>query len=284
MDKRLEQLKAEYHSIPIPKELDEVVNRALHIRPKKRNVYWKATALTAAAAVLLTISLHISPAFAAALSDIPVIGKIVKVITFNEISDTRNNSSLDIQTPAIEGLENEGLEDSLNSKYVEESKQLYKEFVEYMKPIKEGENGNTAIYGGYEIMTNNERILSIRRYIENIQASGYIESKFDTVDKKNAVLITLKSLFKDDSYIEVISQEIKKQMQQAADGLYWTQEVDSMEFTQINEDQNFYINSDNKLVIAFNKYEIAPGYIGAVEFIIPTEVLSDILVGDMYIK
>lgn len=285
MDKQLEKLKAEYHSIPIPEELDEVVNRALQIRPKKRKVYWKATALTAAAAVLLlTISLNISPAFAAALSDIPVIGKIVKIITFNEIRDTKNNSSLEIKTPAIEGLENEELKDSLNTKYIEESKQLYKEFVAYMEPIEDGENGNTAIHSGFEILTNNERILSIRRYIENIQASSYVENKFDTIDKENEVLITLKSLFKDDSYIEVISKEIKKQMQQDTDGVYWIKEGDPEQFTQINADQKFYINSDNKLVIAFNQFEVAPGYMGAIEFIIPTEVLSDILVGNMYIK
>jgi hypothetical protein len=37
-------------------------------------------------------------------------------------------------------------------------------------------------------------------------------------------------------------------------------------------------------VISFNKYEVAPGYIGTPKFEIPTEAITDILVGNEYIK
>jgi len=288
VDKRLEQIKAEYHSIPIPNELDEVVNRALRTQPKKRKIYWNVSLITAAAAIMLTIALNVSPALASTLSEVPVIGKLVKIITFNEIQETENNSSIEIKTPAIEGLDDKTLENSLNTKYMEESKQLYKEFEESMAALKDGQNGNTAVYSGYEVLTDNDRILSIRRYIENVQASGSVENQFDTIDKENEILITLKSLFKDDSYMEVISAEIKKQMKQQMEKdsskMYWIQQGEPVEFEQIKEEQNFYINSENKLVIAFDEYEAAPGYMGAVEFVIPTEVISKILVGDLYIN
>jgi hypothetical protein len=55
-------------------------------------------------------------------------------------------------------------------------------------------------------------------------------------------------------------------------------------FEKITANHNFYINQDNKLVISFDKYEVAPGYMGVVEFIIPTEILSGDLVGSEYIK
>lgn len=289
MDKELEKLKAEYQSIPIPKELDEVVNQALRTRPqsKKRKIYWNVSLITAAAAIMLTIALNVSPVLASTLSEVPVIGQLVKIITFHEIQKTENNSSIEIKTPAIEGLNDTTLENSLNTKYMEESKQLYQEFEESMAALKEGQNGYLAVYSGYEVLTDNDRILSIRRYIENIQASGSIENHFDTIDKENEVLITLKSLFKDDSYIEVISEEIKKQMKQQMEKdsskYYFLQEGDSGKFEQIKENQNFYINSENHLVIAFDDYEVAPGYMGAVEFVIPTDVISTILVGDRYI-
>ena len=288
MDKRLEQLKAEYYSIPIPDELDEVVNKALRTRPKRKNVFWKAAALTAAAALLLTITLNISPALANTLSDVPVIGKIVRILTFQEIKETKNNSSIEIKTPAIEGLDNTELQNSLNSKYIAEGKELYKQFEESMAALKAGQNGNTAINSDYEVLTDNERILSIRRYTEQTQASSYVENKYDTIDKQNEILLSLKSLFKDDRYIEVISEEIKTQMKQQmkadSNKSYWIQHGEPGEFKQIKENQPFYINADHKLVIVFNKYEAAPGYMGTVEFVIPTDVLSNILVSNLYIN
>lgn len=289
MDKQLKELKEEYHSIPIPDELDTIVNNALQFKPKKSHSYKKWTATFAAAAVILfAASVNISPAFADKLSDIPIIGKIVEVITFKEIKkETENNSSVDIQTPAIEGLQNTELANSLNAKYAEESKRLYAEYEAYMASLKEGENANTSIVSGYEVLTDNDIILSIRRFTEINQASASVENQYDTIDKELEVLITLKSLFTDDRYVEIISEEIKqqmaKQMQQDANNIYWVQDDDPEKFTKINEDQSFYINPDGKLVIAFDEYEVAPGYMGAVEFVIPTETIKDLLVGDRYI-
>ncbi|MBD3109921.1 DUF3298 domain-containing protein [Bacillus sp. AGMB 02131] len=290
MDKQFKQLKEEYLAIPIPDELDTIVNNALKFKPKKAFSYKKWTAAIAAAAVILfAASVNISPAFAEKLADIPIIGKIVEVITFTEIKkETENNSSLDIQTPAIEGLENEELANSLNAKYEEESKQLYAEYEAYLASLKEGENANTAIISGYEVLTDNDIILSIRRFTEIIQASGAIKNQYDTIDKQLEVLITLKSLFKDDTYIEVISEEIKRQMlqqiQQDTNNMYWVNDEDPEKFTRISSDQSFYINQDGKLVITFNEYEVAPGYMGAVEFVIPTKVIKEILVGERYIN
>lgn len=72
--------------------------------------------------------------------------------------------------------------------------------------------------------------------------------------------------------------------------MYWVRDGEGVEedlievFETIKEDQNFYITEQGKLVIAFDKYEVAPGYMGLVEFEIPTELLSDVLVSNEYIK
>ncbi|MOA66629.1 Anti-sigma-V factor RsiV [compost metagenome] len=55
-------------------------------------------------------------------------------------------------------------------------------------------------------------------------------------------------------------------------------------FTSISKDQSFYINNDSKLVIVFNEYDVAPGAMGSVEFVIPTEVIAGDLVSQMYIQ
>ena len=48
-------------------------------------------------------------------------------------------------------------------------------------------------------------------------------------------------------------------------------------FQSITEQTNFYFNESGELVIAFDEYEVAPGYMGAPEFVIPQEVTAAIL-------
>ena len=52
----------------------------------------------------------------------------------------------------------------------------------------------------------------------------------------------------------------------------WREEV----FKKIAENQDFYINSNNDLVICFDEYEVAPGYMGPVEFVIPKEIVNSL--------
>ena len=54
-------------------------------------------------------------------------------------------------------------------------------------------------------------------------------------------------------------------------------------FQEITDEVNFYVNESGKLVIVFDEYEVAPGYMGAVSFEIPTGILTDII-RDGFIK
>lgn len=290
MDKnKIERLKEAYKNIPIPSELDNVVQNALmQKKTKRKNLGWIAG--VAAAAVIFTSSLNLSPAFAQSLKDIPVVGSIVNVLTIQDYSIDEGNYEANIKVPAVENLGNESLEQSLNNKYLDESQKLYETFMNEMQTQKAfGEDGHLKVDSGYIIKTDTEQLLSIGRYVEETMASAMITIQYDTIDKQNEVLLTLPSLFKDDSYIDVISTNIKEQMdkQMAEDSsiTYFVESVDFPDgFKEIGENQNFYINSNNELVIAFNEYDVAPGYMGPVEFIIPTEVLQEILVSNEYLK
>lgn len=44
------------------------------------------------------------------------------------------------------------------------------------------------------------------------------------------------------------------------------------DFKEITPDRNFYFNEAGDLVIVFNEYDAAPGYMGNPEFIIPKDV------------
>ena len=294
MDKKLEQMKTEYKNIQIPDELDFIVERALLKGKKSKNKNgYKWIAGTAAAAVLFIGGLNINPAMASTLEKIPVVGSIVKVLTFTEYKVDKEKYQADIKVPAVSDLENEDLAQSLNDKYIKEGKELYDDFMADMKDLEKNGGGHLGVDSGYEVKTDNDQILSIGRYVVNTVASSSTIMKYDTIDKKNQILLSLPMLFKDESYVNTISENIKEQMrdQMKADEnkIYWVsgaglEDEDLTElFETISKEQSFYINNDGKLVMSFDKYEVAPGYMGVVEFIIPTEAISDILVSDEYI-
>lgn len=298
-DKNLQQLKKNYMDVPIPVELDFIVKKSLEdngVKITNSKANFKgikiAAASIVAATALFTVGVNSSPVFAASLSNVPVVGSIVKILTFREYTVNEDSYNADIKVPSIQGLENKDLENNLNDKYLTENKKLYEDFMADMEDMKSNGDGHLGVSSGYVVKTDNDRLLSIGRYVVNTVGSSSTTMKYDTIDKQSEILITLPSLFKNDSYVNIISENIKKQMieQNKADEnkFYWVEgiekDMDMDLFENISKDQNFYINSEGKLVISFDKYEVAPGYMGVVEFVIPTEILSDSLVSNEYIK
>lgn len=287
MSEQLEQLKRKYKNTPIPNELDFVVKKALK-QSKKRQANRRMNGLVGvgAAAIILITGINTSPTFANALSEVPLISSLVKVLTFTEFKVDEETAKADIKVPAIANMENKTLEATLNNKYLEESKKLYNDFTAEMEELKKNGGGHLGVKSGYDIKTDNDQILAVGRYVVNTVGSSSTTFKYDTVDKKNQLLITLPSLFKDDSYISIITNNVKDQMRQQMKSdpnkVYWVE--GPMSFETIAKDQSFYISNEGKLVISFNKYEVAPGSMGVLEFIIPTNVISDALVSKEYIK
>ncbi|HHY72568.1 MAG TPA: DUF3298 and DUF4163 domain-containing protein [Bacillus bacterium] len=281
MSKQLEQLKRKYKDIPIPNELDFVVKKALKQKKKRHVIMMKPLVGVGAAAIILITGVNTSPTFANTLSEVPLVGSIVKVLTFTEFKVDEETAKADIKIPAITNMENKTLEATLNNKYLEESKKLYNDFTADMEELKKNGGGHLGVKSGYDVKTDNDQILAIGRYVVST-VNGFSKYTYDTIDKKNQLLITLPSLFKDDSYISLISENIKEQMKQQMktdpDKVYW-EEIDN-----IDKNQSFYINNDGKLVICFDKYEVAPGFMGVREFVIPTNVIADALVSKEYIK
>ncbi|MEK4510979.1 DUF3298 domain-containing protein [Paenibacillus anaericanus] len=296
MNNNIEQLQKEYQEVPIPEELDMIVSRSIQQslkrnRNKRTKYKWFASAGTAA--LIFLIAINASTSVANALSSIPGVDRIIKVLTFREYIVEEPNYDANIKIPAITNMDNKALELGLNNKYLSENKALYDKFQAEMNDLKKQGGGHLGLDTDYEVKTDNDRIFSIGRYVVETVGSSSMVVTFDTIDKKNQILITLPMLFKDNQYIERISDNIKEQMKAQMkadpDKVYWLSETDddvppTEEFKTIAEDQSFYINSDGKLVIVFNKYDVAPGYMGSVEFVIPTEAIAGDLVSDKYIQ
>ncbi len=289
------KLKQNYLNIEIPTaELDAVVKNAMNgqrsLKIKRKSFYPHYFSATAAVLLVFIVTINTVPSFAATLKNIPVIGSIVTVLTLKTytIENKEKNYDLNIDVPQVSGLTNKELQASLNKDYLESSKSLYEQFSKKIGEIKDGQLANHSLDSGYKIKVNHGDLLVIAHYVTESRASSTDKLTYETVDTKNGLLITLSSLFKDERYVEVISQNIISQMKEQValdDGkVYDLDPTTNDYFKTILKDQNFYINENNKLVISFDKYEVAPGYMGTPEFEIPTDVIADLLVGNEYVK
>lgn len=276
---KLQKLIDDYNSIEIPDELEYLVMDS--IGKKKKNIkFKKVISMAASLAIVFVGSVNIIPTFADSLEGVPVLGNIVKVVRLSNYSIYRNGFDISIDVPKLEGLKDKELEKELNEELEREAKDLYNE---YLKEIKELEKdnipGREMVQSWYEVLTDNDKIFSMVVYNYYAQGSSNTTRKIYNIDKKNETAITLKSLFKDKDYISVISENIKaqmiEQMKSDPDKVYWiNSETPDIDFKEIKADQGFYINDNNEIVICFDKYEVAPGAMGLVEFAIPKTVID----------
>lgn len=289
----MNKFRNEYENIEIPDELEFLVRTTIKEQEKKmkrKNIINKSVIAAAVAGVVFVGSINLSSEISYALSEVPVLGSIVRVLTFKTFELKDNNFDAQLKTPAIEGLDSK-LEAMLNEKYLDENQKLYDDFMKEIDELKKADmdEAHMGIASGYEVKTDTDKLLVIGRYVVNTAGSSSTTIKYDTIDKQNKLLITLPSLFKDEAYIDIISENIKAQMKEQMkdeSNVYWLEDemMGDENFSKIDKNQSFYITKDNQLVIAFDKYEVAPGYMGNPEFIIPSELLKDALVSEEYIK
>ena len=289
----MNKFRNEYENIEIPDELEFLVRTTIKEQEKKmkrKNIINKSVIAAAVAGVVFVGSINLSSEISYALSEVPVLGSIVRVLTFKTFELKDNNFDAQLKTPAIEGLDSK-LEAMLNEKYLDENQKLYDDFMKEIDEMKKADmdEAHMGIASGYEVKTDTDKLLVIGRYVVNTAGSSSTTIKYDTIEKQNKLLITLPSLFKDEAYIDIISENIKAQMKEQMkdeNNVYWLEDemMGDENFSKIDKNQSFYITKDNQLVIAFDKYEVAPGYMGNPEFIIPSELLKDALVSEEYIK
>ncbi len=277
----MKNLKSEYEQIKASNELKERIEKTMK---KEKNNHIAKLCGGMAAGILAAgiVSLNVFPELAYAMSDIPVIGSAVKVVTFERYIHKDNGYNAEVSTPQLNGLADKNLEEKLNSEFKENAKKIISQYEEDVKEIKE-QFGDESIHMGitsdYIVKTDNDDILAIDLYILNTAGSSSTVHSFYTVDKKSGELLTLDGLFKKDAdYVNVLSDYIKDKMKQENEenGGYYTLDGE-FAFKKIKKDQNFYINSDGCLVICFDKYEVAAGAQGSPEFVIPNEIIKNIL-------
>lgn len=174
----------------------------------------------------------------------------------------------------------EGSIQTINESIEEMTDRLIAKFEEQ----KEQEGGHGSIDMSYEVVTDTDTWFTLRIDVTEIAASGYQYQYYYHIDKTTGEIASLKNLFKEGAdYIDPISENIKEQMRKEMQAdeskIYWIDSEEDIveQFEAIKEDQNFYLNKDGQIVICFDEYEVAPGYMGLVEFAVEEEAVAEII-------
>ena len=286
----LKKAKKTYDSIEIPQELDYTVNKAIH----KKDLYKKnyvviltkrATATLATTFALFVVLLNTNESFARAMGDVPIIGSLAEVFTVREYREENDTDLIEAKIPAIKNTGNEDLEDRINYEISSKINEVLEEARARAEEYKEAvlSTGGTMddyiptkINVDYKITYQDDKIISFVITKSESFASAYQEQYFYNIDIQNGTELSLKDVLGAE-YKEIVNMEVKKQIQQRQEedyenNRYFTE--DEGGFSGIdNEYQDFYINKDKKVTVVFQKYEIAPGYMGIQRFVIPNEII-----------
>lgn len=304
---RLEQLNQEYHQISMTEgQVNEMKRRIeeakkdkkVHRVPRRKSGYrgWAAAAALAVVILLPNTSAEV----AYAMSSIPVVGRLVEAVTFRNYQYESERQNADIQVPevvlesqsgaaekpvGIDGMHGDSeIEQNLKKSTEEinrEIKEITDQIVAEFEKNMDDQQGYQDVMVKSEVLTTTDRYFTLKLICYQGAGSGAEWDYFYTIDLLTGQRLALKDLFAEGTdYITPISENIKAQMreQMQKDEMvhYWVDEVDIPEwnFKAITDETSFYINENGNIVICFNEGDVAPMYMGCVEFVIPDEVVK----------
>ena len=274
----------------IPKEVSDRIDKTLSELPerksgvtdtqvenKEKHNYMLYTGVAAACIVFSLVFLlpNVSIAYAKTMAEIPVIGDIIKVVTIRDYKYEDKNHEMDIKVPKVEGKDkNKESVEYINKDVKELTDILIKQFYDDLKT----EGSNSTVKVDNEVVTNNNKWFTLKLTVMEISASSNTYYKYYHIDKKDGKIVYLEELLKDESYLKIITEEIKRQMKEQMkkdeNVVYWIDDDLVESFTDIDGKHNFYFDEKGRLVIPFDKYEVAPGYMGCPEFTIEKSILN----------
>ncbi|MDD6037888.1 MAG: RsiV family protein [bacterium] len=294
VDEMLQTLKNEYQKPTMSeKQFDELLHRMeeakMENKKNKRNkMMIRCTSAAAAFAGAFIVLMNSSATIAQAVEQIPVIGSLVDVVVFRnyEYESERNKATIEVpevkpEAPHTNPELQENLEkstDEINAEIQKITAELVNEFEENLQY----EYGYQDVIVKSEILATTDDYFTLKLLCYQGAGSGYQWNYYYTIDLHTGERLKLRDLFQEDAdFITPISDNIKEQMQAQMDKdeqiYYWlNDEIEAMNFKSITEDVNFYINEDGNIVIGFNEGDVAPMYMGTVEFEIPSDIVKDI--------
>lgn len=261
-------------------------------------IFRTVAAAAAGLLVCMTVGLNTSEAFAMEMSRMPVIGSLAKVLTIRSYHGTEGDLEIDMDVPEI-SKEQTALAETETAPEADKftgdiNAEIQKIVDDYMAEAKEefeaykeaffATGGTEEEWGGrtmdidvdYTVKYEKDNILSL----ELITAKGWVSAQeehyFYNLDLAADKYLTLEELLGAD-YVEVANASIRQQIKDRiladenaiyfgfnAEGEAAPEDIEG--FTTVTPDTEFYVNENGNVVIVFEKYEVAPGYMGMQEF------------------
>lgn len=286
----MERWKKDYDNITVPEQvkekMEEAVMRARESKKRaKRKRLIRCVGSAAAVFAILLILPNTSRTAAAAMQQIPVLGEFFKVVTIREYQVDEDRYQADVKVPEVVPEDTDGISeetsqqaretaDAINFDIQKVTDELIEEFKSTME---EFEDGYGDIMVDSQVLTDDEKWFSLELVLYQGAGSGYERHRHYTIDKTTGKRAELSEFFGED-YVKTVSEEVKAQMRsrmaEDENVFYWIdyEDVPEWNFESIAEDQDFYVNEDGNVVICFDEYEVAPGYMGCVEFVVEQDM------------
>lgn len=294
VEKELQTLKKEYEKPQMSAAQLEALKKrmeeagAAEKRGKRQAGVRKLASTAAAFAAAFLILPNTSASMAYAMEQIPVLGSLVDVVTFRNYSYESERNHADIQVPEIKVEERSGAEQAqrklaqTTEEINAEIQMITEELVSEFQTFLEEEQGYQDVIVKSEVLATTADYFTLKLICYYGSGSGYEWNYYYTIDLNTGERLKLKDVFVEGAdYITPISNNIKEQMQEQMDSdenvRYWLHEdVEEWNFKSITEETSFYVSQNGNIVIGFDEGEVAPMYMGTVEFEIPEVVLGDI--------
>lgn len=294
VEEKMLSLKGEYQKkqmsevqlVQLHRKIEEAKRMSKSERSKKIWIRFSATAAAVVGAFLILPNTSVT--IANAMEQIPVIGQLVKVVTFRNYEYETDRNMADVEVPEIvveEPAKDTQVQETLERSTEEINAEIQKitdEMVEFFESNLEDEEGYQDIMVKSEVLATTQDYFTLKLICYQGAGSGAQWNYYYTIDLNTGERLKLKDIFVEGAdYITPISENIKEQMQAQMDAdemvYYWlNDEFEEWNFKSITEETSFYLNEKDNVVIGFDEGDVAPMYMGCVEFEIPAEVLADI--------
>lgn len=290
MTDKLESLKNEYAGFSMNEkavnqmksriEMAKVENK---IEARKRHI--RGWAIAAAAALTIFILPNSNASVANAMSNVPVMGGFFSAITIRDYHSDSKNATASVEVNGLKSNDKTGKKtaDEINR----EIKSLTNKYVADFKQTKKAD-GKVDLDVSTDIIAKTDNYFTLKLTAVEAQADSYQENHYYTIDLNTKKQVKLADLFKKNTdYKTAIKNDIKKQMleheKESEDVSYFVSDsAEDKKITGFSDDDlvskaSFYLDKNGNIVICYNQGDVAPMYMGALEFTLEKSAVADIL-------
>lgn len=268
------QARDEYESTPIPEELEQRVQAGIRQgrsagRAKRHGFRWGIG--VAAACVVMIGGLNVSPTFAAAAADVPVLGGLFQVLTVRNYETVKDGIDYDVSVPEVEagGALTEAVNAQIQERVDAHLAQAQADWDAYKEAFlatggTEEELGDREmdVIIDYEIKAQTDTTVS---FVVDF-AEGWVASMQQrycyNLDIANDKDITLADVL-GENWVSICNDAVEAYIAQDDSNLFYA--PDQGGFTTVDETTSFYMNEDGSVTLVFPEYAIAAGAAGIVE-------------------